>query len=325
MKRDPLCRYRQLAERETFSANALDSIRSSLAASLEGKNWSSDFSIVVTGSFGRKEASAESDMDAFILSDAGLEESEIKAVSGHYNEAVYRHVDRPPGSSGTFDITVQETVPEMIRNIGGDQDDNRKLTRRLLFLLEGDWLYGQEKFERYRRQLVETYIKPEIPSEHLVRFLLNDVIRYYRTITTDFEQKVAEDGKSWGLRKVKLRFSRKLLYFSGIITVAETPGIPHRNKIQCVLDLLSLPPLRRIVELSSEEPEDILQRYEDFLTRISDPEVREKLNRLNREHREKSPLYVELRAEGEQFSHSLASWLKREYREDHPIHHALLF
>ena len=325
MTKDPLSHYRELSERESFSTEVIRSIRSNLASSLEEDGWTSHFSIAVTGSFGRKEASTESDMDAFILSDGRLSTSELETISHHYNEAVYRHIDRPPGSSGAFDIATQETVSEMVRNIGSGLDDNRKLTRRLLLLLEGDWLYGRETFGACRRELVKTYIKPEIPDKHLVRFLLNDVIRYYRTITTDFEQKVSEGGKSWGLRKVNLRFSRKLLYFSGLITVAETPNMEREEKIHRVLDLLSLSPLRRLMELSSDEPAEILGIYNSFLSRISNPDVRKELNHLKREFREESALYTELRGKGADFSHSLARWLKKEYTEEHPIHHELLF
>jgi len=46
------------------------------------------------------------------------------------------------------------------------------------------------------------------------RFLLHDLIRYYRTICVDFEYKTYENGKPWGDRNIKIQFSRKFLYFS---------------------------------------------------------------------------------------------------------------
>lgn len=51
---------------------------------------------------------------------------------------------------------------EMLQNLGGDKDFNILLTRRMLFLLEGTWLYGEERFKSYRTDLLNKYIRREI-------------------------------------------------------------------------------------------------------------------------------------------------------------------
>ena len=76
------------------------------------------------------------------------------------------------------------------RGIGLDADTNTNFTRRMLLLLESRELHGR------RAALGDRADPRPLPYESHTRrrpprFLLNDVVRYWRTICVDFEGKAA--------------------------------------------------------------------------------------------------------------------------------------
>lgn len=312
----------KIKERIDFSNGKVDELR----GALEGRvQCGESVSVVVTGSLGRKEASTQSDIDLFILAESEFSSEDKAKVVAEVDKVLEELEYKKPGDTGTFGSDEWETVETLTKDIGGQHDSNKKLTRRMLLLLEGEWLYGEHLFRKARRELLKTYIKEGTPDHRIARFLLNDVIRYYRTIATDFENKVTECGKSWGLRNIKLRFSRKLLYFSGIITVAETCYKSREEKIKVSERLLDMPPIERIIYLSETDNSDLLKIYSEFIERISDPDVRSLLDSVDKDQRNNVPEFRELKNLGQHFSWKLSSWLRVNYDPGHPIHNSLLF
>lgn len=310
-----------LAAAASFTAEQLLALRKKLTIALASSPYKEDICIVATGSYGRDEASVESDIDWYIIFDKDRDvaetiPSEIESIKSAINELV----SNSPGDTGTFDAAIK--FSEMQKNIGGDQDTNQTLTRRMLFLLEGTWLFNEASFQGYKKDLIRKYIKPSDVKNNIPRFLLNDIIRYYRTITTDFEYKVSEANKEWGLRNIKLKFSRKLLYFSGALVVAELHNLDFDKRIERALALFSLTPLARIQTLTDQEVN--IDLYEQFLQEISKPEVRLELKNVKKEDRKQNPIYVKLNDLSEQFSQNLLSALNNKYLEEHPIHQALI-
>ena len=320
--------YKTINQANTFSQEKLQQIRAVLALALKDSPSKEKITVITTGSYGRAEASDESDLDLFILFDSDLSaEDTIREELKIIKQVVNDQVPNSVGDSGTFGADAVINFRELVTNIGGDQDDNKSLTRRMLFLLEAVYLYGDDRFKDYQKRLLEKYILPTSPQSQASKFLLNDIIRYYRTMATDFEFKVSEQKKEWGLRNIKLRFSRKLIYFGGLMVSAELVGLNREERIKKAVDLFSQPVLIRLcgLDLGVGKAHGILSHYEAFLERISNHDVRQKLGRLEKADRESNDEFKALRDRGIEFSKALDSWLKAKYPSDHVIHHSLVF
>ena len=109
----------------------------------------------------------------------------------------------------------------------------------MLFLLEGEWGFNQEAFEKLRSDLISAYVSDTLDDDKLALYLLNDIIRYWRTICVDFEYKTSDGTKPRAIRLAKLRVSRMLLCFAGFVAVAEAVDMTAKQKRDRLVSLFS--------------------------------------------------------------------------------------
>lgn len=284
------------------------------------------YTIVVGGSLARREASPCSDIDYFYFAEDSDAMERARNFLKSKEMELLSEIGKPPSTEGAFGSGPSETMHQLVSNIGGEDDENGKITRRILFLLEGEWLTSHRTFQKYRRTLLERYVPESIKDTQIARFLLNDIIRYYRTICVDFEFKTHEKNKGWASRYIKLRFSRKLLYFGGILAVAETKDLPRTEKIEKIERLLNIPTTRRILDLCDhEDATAALSLYGDFWDFMRKTENRDMLETIKLDMEEYPQEFEIFRKKGRSFSTKLSDCLLKNYDKSHPIHQALIF
>jgi hypothetical protein len=256
-------------------------------ASLRRLDHSAEASIVLMGSWGRAEVTAGSDDDFMVLVHGreGLEgEPTVEAVS--------KILDHAPGSQGTF--ADQVFSEKLVQNIGLDRDDNRNLTRRMLFLLESTSVTGDEIYRRARKEILDRYLDESVKPFRPPRFLLNDIVRYWRTICVDFAGGLLPTLECF-------RFDR----------------LPMREFVE---RQLGMPPTDRIAAAflqngAKDEGARTLGAYDEFVGWMDDPTFRQALQGVTRENADRAESFSEARRIGREVQAGLLALLYEASRE----------
>lgn len=192
-----------------------------LEAAIKGTS-STDASLVVFGSLARKEWTNKSDVDWTLLIDGQADPQHLEltqTVASRLKKAKFSE----PGATGIFgNMTFSHDV---VQKIGGLADTNENITRRVLLLQESVAFGKPDAHKRVMRLILSRYLNDDrgfrfgsLPHK-VPRFLLNDIVRYWRTVTVDFvEKQRGQAGQGWGLRNAKLRMSRKLIFATGMLS-----------------------------------------------------------------------------------------------------------
>ena len=285
--------------------------------------------VVVFGSLARNEWTRGSDVDWTLLLDTGANPQHYR-VAQRISQILTDLNLTKPGSTGTFgNMTFSH---DLIHQIGGQEDSNINQTRRLLMILESTTILGSNVHQRVLRQILQRYVQnglPVITSSQLAtmdmpRFLLNDIVRYWRTITVDYAKKKWDTPeKKWALRKTKLLLSRKLLFTSGLLmcfackhqSVDQNKALfDHEHPESCLVELLlkdvQRSPMDRLCNalLQFSKPQtatQLLRAYDRFLAVLNDPQERQALTQLTPERAAPHKLYREINDLGEQFNDAL--------------------
>ena len=265
-----------------------------------------DVSVVMMGSWGRREVTSDSD-DDFIALVHGREREGIEPTISE----IAKVLDVEPGNAGYFGTVVGSA--DLVNFIGLDEDDVCNLTRRLLLLLESVPLTNESKHAEVIDELLARYLSTA-KEYRPPRFLLNDVVRYWRTICVDFAGKHKDNDEKWGLRNAKLRTYRKGLFAGGLLPVLECSRLKVPGMAPFLKTQLSMPPTDRIAESFlrhslADSGARCLHAYDAFVGRLDDAEFRGELSRVTPSNKGESPAFAEARDLGHQFQKGLLALL----------------
>lgn len=246
-----------------------------------------DATVVMMGSWGRRELTPSSDDDYMVLVRGERGTAPPRPTVG---AVARRFADDPagfrdPGREGIFAQVVHSA--DLVQRIGLDDDTNTNLTRRMLLMLESVAAFNPDVLEGTRRDVIDDYLRDSVKDFRPPRFLLNDLVRYWRTIGVDF---VAKDrkraGEGWGLRNVKLRTSRKLLFASGLLPVLRCHELTAAQVPGFLAGQLALPPSDRVAGAFLHYRDlvggaAVFGAYDRFLTLLGDEAVRAELHAID--------------------------------------------
>lgn len=234
--------------------------------------------VLVLGSLAREEASGESDFDYLVISHALADDVRAaRQLIRNADELCDHFALKRPGRTGMFGEVV--SASDLVERIGLDQDTNLTHSRRILILEESASVYQPDLHQRLLRAVLERYLLNH-DGTGVPRFLLNDVIRYWRTLAVDHEAKRwSAMHEDWGLRYLKLIISRKLVYAGTIATLLLTEAA----SIEYLYEQFSMPPLARLAQLSNrlrneapalEALRQVLQSADQFQASLASEEFR---------------------------------------------------
>jgi hypothetical protein len=268
-----------------------------------------DVTVVLMGSWGRGELTSGSDDDVLVLAtDGDRPPSRIRPAVDDLRVAL-----RPPaGEQGIFNRAVSVA---QLANIGLGADDNANTTRRLLLLLESAPLLGSGAHRAGLAAILDAYLAGDRKDRRPPRFLLNDVVRYWRTICVDFEGKARRpDERKWALRHAKLRTSRAMLFAGGLLPVLECHHVVADEVPALLLDQFSMPPSDRLAAAflahdAADSGARAFGAYDRFLALIDDPGARAELERLGRADAHASAVFQTARRLGREIQQGLLALL----------------
>ena len=321
------CQWETIAKAKSSAEDARQEL-DQLINSPGDKLLSDECSVVLFGSVARGETTSGSDIDWILLID-GPADPQHRTISQVIGSRIQESFKSPNATEAFGGMAFSH---DLIGQIGGEGDTNSNITKRILLLSESCAVGPLEAYDRVLRSVLKRYLEDDVSRTkgsgkknfHIPRFLLNDIVRYWRTMAVDYVHKRRTRADSgWATRNVKLRFSRKLIFVSGLLTCFSCHLNPRTeigkdlfgpDEVQLLTDHLAqyakMRPLEVLAEAlfeyaSEETAKNAMDAYDSFLQCIDDEDKWGRLDELEPESADDDPLFQEIRKQSHKFQASL--------------------
>lgn len=228
--------------------------------------------LYAVGSAGRMEMSSHSDLDLFLVRTGDRSPSRIDEVLLQSSIIrAHRRLDLPEPSRDALFLCIHRSQ-DLIERLGEPRDDSENtFTARMLLLLESTPVEGSAVYDRVIEGIVRAYWTnlEYHEKDYLPFYLSNDIIRYWRNLLLNYENKTARkqrelDARREGLRDAefqraqallsadkwlrscKLRFSRCLTCYGTIAWLLASARVAKRVTFEAAVDLTKQTPLQRL-------------------------------------------------------------------------------
>jgi predicted nucleotidyltransferase len=202
--------------RKIFSSDKIACLRERLNSGISEKV-RDDVTVFAAGSYGRLEAGENSDLDLFVVGSktakiSRLDETRLLAKIADVNDQMGL-----PSFSGEMRFFKLYSAKDLIENTGHPTDDTENSFTARMLLLESKCVIGDKIYDEIIENVISNYFRDgKGKSDFRPLFLLNDLLRYWRTLCLNYEHTRSDTGKPWRKKNLNLRFSRLSTVFSTV-------------------------------------------------------------------------------------------------------------
>lgn len=271
-----------LSSRSRSTTEKLNDIRNKFE---ENKDIFYDRRVTVfcAGSIGRKDSGKQSDLDLFVLADETINQLDTYHFFAQLirinSELKYDDFS----NDGEFLKVYQ--LSDLTSLTGSREEDSQNIfTTRMLFLLESTPACNDLLYSKFLHDVISHYCRDEIEGDPTFKplFLLNDILRYWRTLCLNYEKIRHNPDKPWRKKNVNLKFSRMLTVYGMVLPLIT--GSEHTRKE--IIELCKCSPLERLArgldKLNASELKPdfsrFLENYEYFLRLKEEKEIQDNLD-----------------------------------------------
>lgn len=279
-----LAQFEPLQKRKSESERRISELESEINNCSLFQNKS--IAVYCAGSLGRHDFGVLSDLDLFVI-------TREPSLHGGINSPFCQKLIEINNALGYPQLTERflkvHLLSENLKAVGAPKDDTENFfTMRMLMLLESKPVANGEVYQSCLSEIVRHYYR-DADEDRLFSptFLVNDLLRYWRTLCLNYEQIRQNPERPWRKKNINLKFSRMLTVFSTVLPLISIP-------IRCEAELLPLTektPLERLAygldNLNDtsmlDDFQSFMEAYETFLGWKEDDEIDEKMGRSEAE------------------------------------------